>query len=303
MSRVARRKGASVAVQERGPERSLRPRNVYIAFALIAVGTAIVSQLFADHPAVDRFGPNLASEAVGILLTLIFVQRFLDRQERVRRLRGSIGALRKGGRALSSLAHAWGALIKGGYRRPPAHPPESLAMLFAPHVTENLGHIDPLLERATAEQPDERWTEHVYREVVAAQQTLHEVIIAYGASLDASYVEAIDELVDDPFPRVFGDIIAQPQLDARQWRVRLNASRAMRELHFTRLTAAIELHNQIAREAATVRSRRSAPRTGALGVELPLDWDLRARFVLDDGWWRSAPRPGSLCVPEERRRD
>lgn len=295
--------GKPKRVEERQRERPLRPRNVYIAFGLIAVGTAIVSQLFADHPAVERFGPNLASEAVGILLTLIFVQRFLDRQERVRRLRGSIGALRKGGRALSTLAHAWSALIKGGYRRPPAHPPESIALLFAPHITENLGYIDPLLERTGPGLADERWTEHVYREVVAAQQTLHEVIIAYGASLDATYVEAIDELVDDPFPRVFGEIIAEPKLDARRWRVRLNASRAMRELHFTRLVNAIELHNQLAREAATVRSRRSAPRTGALGVELPLDWDLRARVVLDDGWWRSAPRPGSLCVPEERRRD
>lgn len=281
--------------------RPLRPRNVYIAFGAIAIGTALVSTLFAEVEAVDRFGPNLASEAIGILLTLIFVQRFLDRQERLRRLRGSIGALRKGGRALASMAQAWGALIKGGYRKPPPHPPESVANLFAPHVNENIVNVDPLRERTSGIGDAERWIERVYREVIAAQQTLHEIVIAYGASLDASYVEAIDELVDDPFPRMLGDVISEPGLDARRWRVRLNAMRALREQHFSRLVQAIELHNEIAREASMVRSRRSAPRTGALGVELPLDWDLRARFVLDDGWWRSEPRPGSLCLDEERR--
>ena len=276
-------------------------RNVYIAFAAIAVSAAIISVVFAGVDTVDRFGPNLASEAIGILLTLIFVQRFLDRQERLRRLRGSIGAMRKGGRALSSLARAWGALIKGGYRRPPTHPPESVAALFASHITENLGYIDPLMDRTTIEGEPEHWPDYVYREVIAAQQTLHEIIIAYGSSLDPSYVEAIDELVDDPFPRVLGEIVEDPQVDARRWRVRLSATRALRELHFARLVRAIELHNEIAREASSVRSRSSAPRTGALGVELPLDWDLRVRFVLDDGWWRSEPRPGSLCVEADRK--
>jgi hypothetical protein len=107
--------------------------------------------------------------------------------------------------------------------------------------------------------------------------------------------------VDDPFPRVLGEIAAEPQLDARRWRVRLNATRALRELHFARLARAIELHNEIAREAASVRSRSSGPRTGALGVELPLDWDLRVRFVLDEGWWRSEPRAGTLCVEADRK--
>lgn len=278
----------------------MRPRNVYIAFAAIAVGTALVSLRFAGVDAIDRFAPNLASEAIGILLTLIFVQRFLDRQERLRRLRGSIGALRKGGRVLAAMAQAWSGLIKGGYRKPPTHPPEAMQHLFAPDITENMGYMDPLRERSAPDSEAERWTERVYREVIAAQQTLHEIIIAYGGSLDASYVEAIDELVDDAFPRVFGEIVSEPNLDARRWRVRLNATRALRDLHFTRLVHAIDLHNQIAREAASVRSRRSAPRTGALGVELPLDWDLRARFVLDEGWWRSDPRPGSLCVDDRK---
>ena len=285
------------SARERPPT---RPRNVYIAFAAIAVGTAVVTVLYPNVDVIDKFGPNLATEAIGILLTLVFVQRFLDRQERIRRMRGSIGALRKGGRALTHMASVWSALVKGGYRRVPQHPPESVDSFFATHITENLGYIDPARMR-NSEEGEERWIDWATRELLDAQRALHDIIIAYGSSLDATYVEAVDELVDDPFPRRLADIANTPTIDVRSWRVALNAGRALREAHFARLLTALELHNELAREAAGVRSRRSAPRTGSIGVELPLDWDLRARFVVDDGWWRTDPRPGTLCADGDRR--
>lgn len=66
---------------------------LYVTLGSIVVLSATVSQLAPDHEVAQRFGPGLATEALGILLTLVFVQRFLERQDRVRRLRSSLGAL------------------------------------------------------------------------------------------------------------------------------------------------------------------------------------------------------------------
>ncbi|MCI0433342.1 MAG: hypothetical protein L0271_06815, partial [Gemmatimonadetes bacterium] len=54
------------------------------------------------------------------------------------------------------------------------------------------------------------------------------------------------------------------------------------------------LHNRIAADAATVRTRRRAPRSGSIGVTLALDADLRIDVRRDAGWWGQAPSPGAL---------
>jgi hypothetical protein len=74
----------------------------------------------------------------------------------------------------------------------------------------------------------------------------------------------------------------------------MNTGRALRETHFARLMAAINLHNSLARDAAAVRTRRMAPRTGTIGMELPLDHDLRVNIQIQRRWWSDPPALGSL---------
>lgn len=278
-------------------DRPLHRRRVYLVLAALVLLTTIASVVLREVEWVDRFGPNLSTEVFGILITLVFVHRFLEQQDRARRLRGSIGALRKASRALTRMADGWGALVKGSLRRMPAERPSSLDTLFTPYVAESLVDLDPSAARRASDpdQDEPSWVEWAANEVVAAQQMLQSIIVTYGPSLDPAYVEAVDDLVDDPFVQRFARIVAD-QKNTRAWRVQLNTTRALREAHFDRLLHTIALHNRIAAEAATVRTRRQAPRSGSIGVTLALDYDLKVPTRRDAGWWAQAPAPGTLCT-------
>lgn len=280
-------------VSRSGQRDNRRPRGVYVIMGAVVVAAVVVTIVYSDHPLVDRFGANFATEALGILVTLVFVHRFLEQQERARRLRGSIGALRKGNRALSRLVEPWAALIKGSRTEFPSGPPQTIDEIFASHMTEGLLDLDPRRDRED-EGAGERWLRWATGHFEEAKQSLETIIASYGSVLDPAYVEAIDELVDDPFLRLIDDLSRDDTLGPKQWRLKLNLARAGREAHFERLQVAVALHNRLSAEAASVRSRRTAPRSGTIGVELPLDWDLRVQSPAEPSWWRSPPTPGSL---------
>jgi len=272
-------------------------RRVYVILGSIVALAVLAAIFFSEIPVVDRFAPNVATESMGILLVLAFVHRVLERQERAYRLRGSIGALRKASRALERMARAWSDLVKGCLARVPEPLPSDAPELLAPHYAEELAHSDPLAVRD--DSGGITWMSWAAQEVAAAAEFLNQIIISYSASLDPAYVEAIDELVDDPFILEFAALAKAPP-DVRQWRIRLNAMRAARESHFTHITAAIALHNQLARDAAAVRTRRMAPRTGTIGMELPLDHDLRVDTDLARSWWTAQPAIGALRARVDR---
>lgn len=276
-------------------------RGVYLVLAAVFVSAVVGTIHYAGVPLVTDFGPNVASEAGGILITLIFVQRVLDRQERSRRLRASIGALRRGGRSVNALLETWGELLKGTLRRTPSPVPATFDELLTPFATEGLVYLDPTLPRKGGDGPQDTWLRAACARFRACQHAINEIIVTYGDSLDAEYLEALDELVDDPFLDLLYEFSVQDRIELRTWRVRLNAARAHREAHFERLAVVAQLHNALSGEAARVRSRRTAPRTGSLGVELPLDHDLRVSTAIEATWWRKAPAVGSLRTEEERQ--
>lgn len=274
-------------------------RTVYIIFGFVIIGAVVASYVLEDNVFVDRFASGIATDSFGILLTLVFVHRFLERQERSRRLRGSIGALRRGSRALNEMTDAWGALIKGSLQREPADPVHDVEDLFAPHFVENLTYVDPHRLRAADGHDPETWVRWALRRILHARATLNDIMVAYGGALDPAYIEAVDEVVDDAFLQMF-EAMVEAEVDAREWRVRMNAARATRETFFARLSATIRLHNELARAAATVRSRRIAPRTGSVGMELPLDHDLRFETELPRRWWALPPGVATLRGSPER---
>lgn len=263
--------------------------------------TLSVALLWPDHPLVDRFVPNFTSEVLGIIITLAFVQRLLQRQERARRMRASIGAFRRGGRALSRLLGAWADVLKGCM--PDEDPPRELRRLFAAHMTEHLGQFDLRLRQGEVDE-HRRWSEWLLAEIDGALAELNRLVMAYGAVLDPAYTEAVDELIDDPFLQLVRDLVAA-DVEPQVWRARMHMNRGHREDYFRHLVATAELHDRLAAEAATVRSRDRAPRTGALGMELPRDYDLKVILRLDRDWRGAAPVPGSLRVarPPAGRRD
>jgi hypothetical protein len=291
--------GVRRELTRRGPPVQ-RPLPLYVALGVIFVVSTIATLAFPDNATLDRFGPNLSTESGGILVTLIFVQRFLEQQERTRRLRGSIGALRKGSRALTQMMEAWGLLLKGSMRRMPAPLPEAYPELFAPYITENLNNGDPSVPRTNPDGSGEPWVRSIWRQLAGAQEAISQIIVVYGATLDSQYIEVVDELADDPFVRLIGEITSQRIPDPRVWRTRLQQVRALREAHFRRLLRAIDLHNRLASDAGKVRSPDEVPRTGALGIDLSPDHDLKVHLDISPEWWRQPPSPALLRnEPEE----
>jgi hypothetical protein len=294
--------GEAQNVDERPRERvHLAP--VYFVLGGFVVFLIAVTLIWGDpqntrgmHRAVvnfiDRFGPNLASESVGILLTVVFVRKFLELHERSRRLRASVGALRKARRSLQDLLDTWAATMKGCMQQRERGQYLRVQEILSPDSSELLLWCDPNARRPGGEH--ERWVAWAGQHVRAAQNSLDQIVGTYGGTLDPEYVEALDTLIADPFLKGFADLTADEHMEAPRWRVALNTVRALRMAHFERLLSTIKLHNQLAAETATVRGRVAAPRTSMLGVELAADHDLRVDTTLDEGWWRSAPNVGSL---------
>lgn len=285
--------------RDRRPHVATEMRSVYLVLGTVISVSVAASLAFPDIDWVERFAPGVATDSFGILLTLVFVHRFLERQERSSRLRGSIGALRRGSRALLQVVQAWADLIKGTLPRVPADPTHTYLDVFAPHFVETITYADPRRMRMREGEDPEAWVAHTARRVTDAMEALNQTITSYSASLDPAYVEAIDEVLDDGFVRLFQEMV-EAGIDAREWRVRMNAARAARDTFFARLSAAIVLHNRLAKDASTVRSRRIAPRTGSVGMELPLDHDLRVELELPSRWWTAEPLPGSIRSDQDR---
>lgn len=285
-----RRRPARRDVIRRRPEVPNPLRHLGFALAAVGVGATVVSFAFGGKEAINQLAPNVASESIGILLTLTVVQRLIDRTERWRRLRGSLGALRRSGRALTRFAELWAELVKGALPAAPERAPHGPEELFLPRYTESLVHLDPARRAA----PGVFSIREAVRELTELAETLARVVATQPLALDVEYVELIDALVDDPFLELVRRLAEDERSTAREWTVRLGAARGDRETFFHGLVSAIECHNGIAAEAARVRNRRTAPRTGALGVELPLDFDLKVFLSLDGDWWRSAPAPATL---------
>ena len=269
---------------------------VYALLGAIVIIAIVVSLVWRDDEYVGRFGPGMATETIGILLTVLIVRRFMEQAERLRRLRSSTGALRKSRRALHDLVDTWATTFKGCLAERPPGQFNRIQELLAPDRSELLLSCDPWSRRAGGD----RWLTYVANHIADAQARLEQIVDAYGGMLDPEYVEALDALVVDPFLHGFVDL-ARAEVDAQPWRLALNSVRGLRMGHFERLLDAVALHNRLAGEVGRIRGSVAAPRTSLIGVRLAPDHDLRVDTVLEDGWWRSMPQVGSLrLTPAEQ---
>jgi hypothetical protein len=301
LKREPREKNASWMEDFRNDD-AFAMRPVYAVLLTITlmgfIGTLLYAKPSLTHPRLsdffDRFGANITTEGLGITFTLVFVDRFLEQQDRRRRLRGSIRALRRAAIALDRMINAWAPLIRGTLDADPTPPPPTMETLFAPHYTENLMALDFTRPRFPKEPEGPTWIEWAITELRSGVDVLSDVGLRYSIILDSSYIEAIDHLVDDDFIDFLDRLLERPDIDTRGWRVALNTARGHRESHFTDLVRMLQIHNNMAREAGQVRTRGAGPRTGQLGVELAPDHDLRAPWRIEREWWRTLPVARSL---------
>jgi hypothetical protein len=265
-----------------------------VLYALLAAVTVVMFTLYLlypEQPFISDFAPEVSTNALAILVTLTFVQRLLNQQERRRRLRASIGGLRRGASALSRLQEAWATVLKGCFRSVPIERRDVTTDLVLDVRTEELMYLDP---NATIPPGDTRALDWLVAELEPARESLRAVARQYAGGFDAEYLEALEELIDEPFLDILAEL-AERKVGAREWRVRINTARGARARYFSQLVRVLELHNEIAREAARLRGAR--PRTRELGIVLAADYDLRVSTEIPPGWWSSPPTPGSLREP------
>jgi hypothetical protein len=262
---------------------------VYFALLLVVFGTVAATLVFDRSKQVQLFGPNLATELLGIIATLTFVQRLLVREERARKLRAAVGPLRKCHSAFSDFLAGWSMLLRGGFDPRRTELPRTFEELLTSDYTNDLAALDP---RSPTDDAG-TWLELGIRQLVGAQARLREVIGIYGATLDPAYLEAIDELADDSFV-TFLEQLCRREPSAHQWRVALNQARGCREGHFVRLVHALTVHNGLSEEAARFRSRHLAPNTHSLTLQRRADYDLTVQLELGREWWSAAPEIGAL---------
>lgn len=261
-----------------------------LLFTLLVLALA-AALIWPEHAIVDRFAPNAATEIFGIIITLMFVHRLLYRQERARRMRASIGAYRRANWALSRLIQVWADVVKGCHSG--TELPRTLPRLFAAHVVDDVGRLD--VQRRVSPDSTDTWGRKLGHELEATITELNRIILAYGGVLDPAYTEAIDEIIDHPFVKLVHEL-THNGTDAKTWRMRMRGQRGHKEDFFQHLLTTIALHNSLAAEAAGVRSRTRAPRSGTLGMELERDHDLRIETELNAAWRNAEPAAGSLCA-------
>lgn len=280
-----------MATVERQRKSGTSLRILYLLIGGVGLVAAVGTILYPDAPVLGEFGANIATESLALVITLAVVRRILDRQERNRRLRASVGALRKAARSLRAMADSWSDLVKGSLPKVPAERPTSYDELLASHYTESLTWLDPA---AGATEGEETGRVRVaVRRLLESRHALASLTQAYAVVLDGEYVEALEAVVDDRFTNLLAELAAA-DADPTTWRRRLNLARGPRESCFRSLLLAVRLHNQLAVEAATQRSHHLLPRADMLDIALSVEDDLTITTALERDFWATTPLPGSL---------
>jgi len=212
-------------------------------------------------------GLNLGAGIVGILITLVFVERIVKAQQEEDRRRVARGALRKTGESLRGIVRAFSNLLKGSLDAMPSPPPKTISELFSDKLVESLnrcdlGSVEPI-----------GWAEYMNSVLDNSLRGISAAIDMYGAFLPAEYMELLDELHDHVYIKYVRSMFpyiarARPRDAGNEFP--LDARHEDRKTFFRTLCRAVELHNQIAENAVEVpvsfASEDYAPELGSLRI-------------------------------------
>ena len=173
-------------------------RATYATLGSIVAFLAITHLLWGDQPGLVRdFEPELATEVLGILITLVFVQRIIDRRAQEDRARASRGGVRRSEDPLRDLSDLWTEIVRGCLERLPARPPRTYLELFGPEWSAVIDDCD--LTRVRFAWSEETWAESAARVISRARDQISGILDLYGVHLNAHFIEVLDEIRDDPF--------------------------------------------------------------------------------------------------------
>ena len=173
-------------------------RATYATLGSIVALMAFAHLLWGDQPGLVRdFAPELATEVLGILITLVFVQRIIERRAQEDRARASRGGVRRSEDPLRDLSDLWSEIVRGCLEGPPARPPSTYLELFGPEWAAGTDDCD--LTRVRYGWSEETWAESAARVISRARDQISGILDVYGVHFNAHFIELLDEVRDDPF--------------------------------------------------------------------------------------------------------
>ncbi len=173
-------------------------RATYTALGSIVAILAIAHLLMGDQPGLVRdFAPALATEVLGILITLVFVQRIVDRRAQEDRARAGRGGVRRSEDPLRDLSDLWTEIVRGCLDRIPPQAPQTYLELFGPEWSAVIDECD--LTQVRYAWSEETWAESAARVISRARDQISGILDLYGVHLNAHFIEVLDEIRDDPF--------------------------------------------------------------------------------------------------------
>lgn len=199
---------------------------------------------------VDAYSPNLTTEVLGIIITLILVERVLvaeRERDRVRVARVAAALLRT---PIFQLANAFSKMLKASFEEMPQPVPHTFKALFRPDFTSELRYFD--FARPAPTLYPNSWFRYAHDEVHGAVTSIESVLNRYAAFLPIAYVEAIEQLVADPLINILKNATTiEPQVKKGNVDSRLFGHETVdpaRERFFRRLLQLFAAHDDLAQE-------------------------------------------------------
>jgi hypothetical protein len=171
-------------------------RGTYLTLAVLILAVTLIYVLVGDNLQFVRdYAPGLATEVLGILLTLVLVQRILERRQEEDRARASRGGIRRAESPLRDLAELWSEMIKDSLPHAPARPPMTYQDLFSSEWTSAVDDCE--LSKVRYPWSGETWAESAARTISRARRQFTAILESYGVHLNTHLIEVLDDLRDD----------------------------------------------------------------------------------------------------------
>lgn len=169
-------------------------RTSYLLLTLVAVVCFAVYVLFPSAPEGWRgFSLNLLTEVLGIIFTIVLIDRVLRRREERERMRYCRIALQQLRFPLMEHLEVLFNMYKASVQRKPERRISSLEDLFEDDYFEQVSHLD--LSKPAPVAPQMQWGDYLLHETQRFKDALERVVGRYAVPLGPDTVDIAEQLI------------------------------------------------------------------------------------------------------------
>jgi hypothetical protein len=168
--------------------------DAYLALFATAIGLFVLEEAGPSSHVVETYVPNLVAELVGILVTVLFIERLLAwrRQEQLAPIRAAAAR-----RLQVATTHLFG-LMMAMYKAaaPAGTPPHDSPAAVLDAWAEEVERLDMKREPPGIDSPD--WASHLSTALRPIQESLEDTIGRYPEALGTDVIVSVEQVLDHP---------------------------------------------------------------------------------------------------------